>query len=122
AARTSHAAERAKDPFQDDARLQKAVTVRVSRMPIADLLQRLERELGVPLSAEGDDVGDQKIDLFTHGREPNAAQILGAITHLLNSEGPGGYRWYRSGSNPRYRYTLVRDTASREWEAQHAAE
>src|SRR5438876_11263208 len=83
ASRGSQAAERDRDPFQGDLRLQKAVTIRVSRMPVADLLQRLGRELGVPLTAEGDDVGGQRIDLFTHGNVVSAAEILTAISRML---------------------------------------
>src|SRR5207249_3273438 len=49
-------------------------------------------------------------------------ETLTAIVNLLNAEGPKGYRWERSGQGPSYRYVLVRDLASRQWEAQHAAE
>jgi hypothetical protein len=116
------AAERDKDPFQDDPRLQKVLVVRVSRMPVADLLQRLDQELGVRLSAEGEDVAGQRVDLFTHGAPVTAAEILAAIVELLNAEcPPRGFRWERLGPAPRYRYGLVRDVASRRWEAEHAA-
>jgi hypothetical protein len=116
------AADRDKDPFQGDARLQRPVTIRVSRMPIADLLQRLGSELGVPLTVEGDDVGDQKLDLFTHGEPVTAVGILAAVTDLLNAEAPPrSYRWDRFGEAPRFRYALVRDVASRQWEEEHAA-
>jgi hypothetical protein len=119
---TSDAAERVKDPFQGDARLQRILIVRGSRMPIADLLQRLDAELGVRLSAEGTDVADQRIDLFTHGEPVTAAEILNAIAELLNAEcPPRGFRWERLGPSPRFRYGLVRDVASRRWEADQGA-
>jgi hypothetical protein len=114
------AAARRDDPFQDDARLRQTLTVRVSRMPLAELFQRLGAALGVHLFAEGDDVGDQKIDLVA--RDLPGTEILTAITNLLNSEGPNGYQWERSGQGPRYRYLLVRDIASRTWEKERAAE
>jgi hypothetical protein len=117
------AAEAGKDLFQGDLRLQKRLTVRVSRMPIGDLLQRLGAELGVRLGAEGDDVADQRIDLFTHGEKVSGGESLTAISRLLNAEcPPRGYRWERSGQPPDVRYTLVRDVASRQWETQVAAE
>jgi hypothetical protein len=89
-------------------------------MPLAELFQRLRAVLGVRLFAEGDDVADQKIDLYA--RDLPAADILTAITGLLNSEGPTGYRWERSGQGPSYRNLLVRDMASRLWEGERAAE
>src|SRR5213594_2909712 len=82
AAAASNAAEREKDPFQGDARLQKILIVRVGRMPVAELLQQMDAALGVRLSAEGEDVADQKLDLFTHGKPVTAAEILNAITEL----------------------------------------
>jgi hypothetical protein len=89
-------------------------------MPLADLLQRLEAVLGVHLFAEGEDVADQKIDLFA--TDLPAVEILTAITNLLNSEGPRGYRWEHSGRRPDYHYTVVRDIASRQWETRRAFE
>src|SRR4051812_13818206 len=55
-------------PFKADARLQVPLTVRVSRMAVSDLLGRVSKELGVRLAADGADVGEQKLDLFTHGK------------------------------------------------------
>jgi hypothetical protein len=116
------ASGRDKEPFRGDTRLQQRLIVRVSRMPIADLLQRVSAELGVPLSVEGGDVADQKIDLFTHGEVVSAAEILTAITDLLNEQSPPrSYHWERFGQAPGYRYAVVRDVASRQWELQHAA-
>jgi hypothetical protein len=53
-----------RDPFADDDRLRRTLTIRVSGMPLGELLQRAGAELDVPLFAEGDDVADQKITLF----------------------------------------------------------
>src|SRR5207302_2020919 len=108
------------DPFREDVRLRQTLTVRVSRMPLADLFQRLGTVLDVHLFAEGDDVADQKIDLFV--RDLAASEILTAIAHLLNAEGPRGYWWERSGKPPDCRYTLARDLVSRQWEARRAGE
>jgi hypothetical protein len=106
--------------LDEDARLRQALTVRVSRMPLADLLHRMNAALAVRLGVEGEDVADQRIDLFT--TSVSAIGILQAITGLLNAEGPRGYRWERRGEKPDYRYVLVRDLASRQWEALRAAE
>jgi hypothetical protein len=106
--------------LDEDARLRQTLTVRVSRMPLADLLHRMNAALSVRLGVEGEEVADQRIDLFT-GSVP-ATGILQAITGLLNAEGPRGYRWERRGQKPDDRYVLVRDLASRQWEAQRAAE
>jgi hypothetical protein len=109
-----------KEPFRDDARLRQKVTVRVRGMPIGQLLQRLAVALGVHLSAEGEDLNDQKINLFA--RDLTGAEVLDAIANLLNSEGPKGHWWERSGRAPNRRYRLVRDLASRQWEVRRAAE
>jgi hypothetical protein len=114
------AGARSDDPFSGDARLRRTLTIRVSRMPLADLFQRLEPVLSVRLVAEGEDVADQKIDLFV--KDLPAAEILTAFTNLLNAEGPRGYRWERSGKSPNHRYSLVRDLVSRQWEARRVSE
>jgi hypothetical protein len=120
AAAPAHAAASSSSaPLKDDARLQQTLTVRVSRMPLADLLQRVGAAVDKRLLTEGEDVADQKIDLFV--KDLPAVSILTALTDLLNSEGPRGYRWERSGLRPAYRYVLVRDMASRQWEAQQAS-
>src|SRR5262249_44257390 len=108
------------EPFRGDDRLRQTLTVRVSRMPLWELTQRLGSVLGVRLSDEGEDVAEQKINLVA--RDLPASEILAAITHLLNAEGPKGYWWERSGQGPRFRYTLVRDLASRQWETSRATE
>jgi hypothetical protein len=107
-------------PFRNDARLRPTLTIRVTRMPLAELCRRLEAILGVRLLVEGDDIADQKVDLFV--TDLPAAEILSAISSLLNSEGPRGYRWERSGRTSSCRYTLVRDVASRQWEEARASE
>src|SRR5262249_54975354 len=114
------AAARPHDPFEEDTRLRQNLTVRFARTPLSELFQRLGAALNVHLFAESEVVADQKITLIA--RELPAAEILTAITGLLNSEGPRGYWWERSGPAPRYRYPLVRDVASRQWEARRAAE
>jgi hypothetical protein len=116
------AALHAEKLFVDDARLQRRLIVRVSRMPVADLLLRIGSQTGVRLVAEGDDVADQKLDLYTHGAAVTAADILAAIPRLFNAGAPPrGFRWERSGPPPGFRYALVRDVASRQWEAEQAA-
>src|SRR4051794_18829797 len=71
------AAVAAVPPLAADPRLQAPLTVRVTRMPLAELLQQMGAALEVHLVAEGDDVGDQKIDLFA--RDVAAAETLAAI-------------------------------------------
>jgi hypothetical protein len=107
--------------LRGDARLRQTLTIRVSRTPLSDLLQRIEKQTGVALAAEGADVADQKVDLFTHEKAVSAAEIMTAITDLLNAEAPPrSFRWARAGQSPNWRYLLVRDVASRQWEAQQA--
>jgi hypothetical protein len=108
------------EPFTEDERLRQTLTLRVSRMPLAELFQRMGPVLDVRLVAESEDVGDQKVNLFV--RDLPAAQILTAVANLFNAEGPRGYRWERSGRAARPRYVLVRDLASRQWQARKASE
>src|SRR5437867_2169590 len=84
----SGAAERERDTFHGDARLQTALTIRVSRTPLGELLERATTVTGAHLSAEGEDVADLKVDLFTHGKTVTAAEILTAVTDLLDAEAP----------------------------------
>src|SRR5262245_58367030 len=92
-------------------------------MRLGELLLRLSGELGVGLAAGSDDVADQRIDLFTHGEKVSGGEILTAMTRLLNAEcPPRGYRWERSGRSPDFRYTLLRDLASRQWELRVSSE
>jgi hypothetical protein len=107
------------DPFREDARLRQTLTVRVSGMPLVELFPRLGALLGVRLFAEGEDVAEQKINLFA--TDLPAAEILTAIAGLLNAEGPRGSRWERSGKASNPRYVLVRDLASRQWEERQLA-
>ena len=65
--------------FGADPRLRRTVTVRASRMAVGDFLSRLGATLGVRLAAEGEDVADQRVDLFTHGEPLSAAEILTSI-------------------------------------------
>lgn len=110
------------NPLAADPRLRSRLTVRVSRMQVADLLHRMDEQVGVGLSAEGADVADQKIDLFTNGRDASASEILTALVNLLNAQAPpSSYHWDRRGRAPNFRYALVRDPASRRWEAGRAA-
>jgi hypothetical protein len=55
----AHAAPPPSSPLKDDARLQQTLTVRVSRMPLANLLQRLGAAVDARLFTEGADVADQ---------------------------------------------------------------
>ncbi len=107
------------DHLRDDPRLQPSLTVRASRMPLEELLRRLDSALDVRLAARGDDVATQKVDLFA--RAP-AHEMLAAVTELLNAQDPGGYRWEREGASPHYRYALTRSVASRQQEAARATE
>lgn len=88
-----------------DARLQQKLTVRVSGMPLARLLPRLSRELGVTLRPGSTDVGDLRVALFAEALP--AHQALEALTRMLNATPERGFAWQRKrGSAPSYTLTL----------------
>jgi hypothetical protein len=101
--------------LREDPRLGQVIVVRVSRMTLEELFQRMQQNLKVSITADRADVSELKVDVFAN--RLSAAELLGTITSMLNIQDSGAYRWSRSGRSPAYRYTLFRSLASRQREA-----
>jgi hypothetical protein len=84
----------AASPFAADPAFQQRITVRVTGMPLAELLPMLSRELGVTLRPATEEVGDLRVSVFIPDR--SAPQVLDALTAMLNLTPEGGFGWRKS--------------------------
>lgn len=96
--------EAARALFRDDARLEAPVTVAERNQPLGEILTRLTRALGTPLTASGD-TADDNVTLFMDRRP--AAEVFADLA------GQFGFRWHRDGEG----YLLVQDLAGKQREA-----
>jgi hypothetical protein len=75
--------------LDEDPRLQKPVTLRLKRSPLAAVVAELDRQTGVPMRATSD-VSDEPVFLFV--TEQPAGEVMRHLATLL------GYRWTRAGA------------------------
>jgi hypothetical protein len=93
-----------RQPILDqDARLERRVTLRLKKSPLADIAAALGREAGVEMKA-APGVADEPAIVFA--AEQPAREIMHHLARLF------GYRWTRRGTPGQYRYELFQDLAS----------
>lgn len=92
--------------FEPAERFDRRITVRVSGMPLDQLLPLLSAELGVFLQPDMPDVGDLRVSVFAE--DLPASHILKALTAMLNLAPEGGFGWHRGSGRSRAAYRLYR--------------
>jgi hypothetical protein len=97
--------------FEPEAPFGKPITVRVTGMPLDQLLSRLSAELGVSLQPDTPDVGDLRVSVFAE--DLPASQILKALTTMLNQTPEGGFGWHRGSGRSTATYRLHRSQQAR---------
>jgi hypothetical protein len=90
-----------------DPRLDRAVTVSVEGMAVAELLERLSAKTGIALAA-APDLGQEKVIAF--GRNRPLRELLADLATLFNN------RWRREKRGGELRYVMDRDAAARQHE------
>src|SRR5438874_824275 len=94
-------------PFRlldEDPRLGKAVTIRLKRAPVAEVLSAIDGQTGVRLRASAETADEPAL---VYARERPARDVMRQLALLFN------WRWRRMGKSGGYRYELYQDAASK---------
>lgn len=101
--------------FAGEPQFQQRLTVRVSGMPLDQLLPEISRELGVTLRPGSTTIGDIRVAVFAE--ELPAHRTLTALTRMLNLTPERGFTWEKQ-QGKRTAYTLTQSVRSRTQAAQ----